>query len=672
MEERVAAAGVKRDKPILVVLGNPPYNAFAGVGATKEERGLAAPYKNGLVKTWGIKKFNLDDLYVRFFRMAEHRIAEQTGRGVVCYISNFSYLHDPSFVVMRQRFLSEFDRLWFDNLNGDSRETGKRTPDGKPDPSVFSTQHNKAGIRVGTAVGLMVRKKERGVPPVTREREFWGVAKRSDLVATLNVANFDAQYQIADPSSDNRYSFRPENVRADYLGWPRLADLAIFYSNGLMEKRGGALIGIDRSALESRTQVYYNLNLDWEHLRALETGLTKNAAGFDAKKTRENVLKVETFSAGHLVRYAVRPLDTRWSYYSAVSPLWNRARPDLWNQWREGNAFLMSRPAGVAEPEGVPLSWTLCLGDNDYQRGHAYYFPVRLFAVTGKKSTSAKAQPHLLPKEESLAQSTANLSASARTYLADLGITNPDADIKTAALIWMHALGMGYSPAYLSENADGIRSDWPRVPLPAKRHVLEASAALGEQVARLLDTEAPALGVTAGDIRPELRRIGVISHEGGGALQPNEMALMAGWGHLGKNGAVMPGKGRVLERDYSPEERGAIQEGAARLGLSLKDAFACLGDRTYDIYLNDVAYWGNVPKGVWGYIIGGYQVMKKWLSYREQSVLGRGLRPEEIREVTDMARRLAAILLLQPSLDANYQACKADTYPWPGGAVEKL
>ena len=134
-----------------MILGNPPYNAFAGVSAVAEKV-LVEPYKEGLISSWGIKKFNLDDLYVRFFGLAERRIAGMTGKGVVCYISNFSYLGDPSFVVMRQRFLSEFDALWFDCLNGDSRETGKVTPEGKPDPSVFSTEFNKEGIRVGTAI----------------------------------------------------------------------------------------------------------------------------------------------------------------------------------------------------------------------------------------------------------------------------------------------------------------------------------------------------------------------------------------------------------------------------------------------------------------------------------------------------------------------------------------
>ncbi|MCX7048272.1 MAG: N-6 DNA methylase, partial [Candidatus Sumerlaeota bacterium] len=191
-DEARAAREVKREKKILVILGNPPYNAFAGT-SPEEEGGLVEPYKERLTKPinkggWGIKKFNLDDLYVRFFRIAERRIA-QSGKGVVCYISNFSYLGDPSFVAMRQRFLAEFDKLWFDCMNGDSRETGKLTPDGKPDPSVFSTEQNREGIRVGTAICVMVRKETREKKPVVLFRQFWGATKRQDLLAGLKSVN---------------------------------------------------------------------------------------------------------------------------------------------------------------------------------------------------------------------------------------------------------------------------------------------------------------------------------------------------------------------------------------------------------------------------------------------------------------------------------------------------
>ncbi len=86
-----------------------------------------------------------------------------------------------------------------------------------------------------------------------------------------------------------------------------------------------------------------------------------------------------------------------------------------------------------------------------------------------------------------------------------------------------------------------------------------------------------------------------------------------------------------------------------------------------DIYLNDVAYWSNVPQAVWDYTIGGYQVIKKWLSYREKAVLGRGLTMEEAEYVTEMIRRIAALLLLQPELDKNYETVKSDTWNWPNG-----
>ena len=69
-----------------------------------------------------------------------------------------------------------------------------------------------------------------------------------------------------------------------------------------------------------------------------------------------------------------------------------------------------------------------------------------------------------------------------------------------------------------------------------------------------------------------------------------------------------------------------------------------MGDTTFDIYLNDQAYWRDVPAKVWNYKLGGYQVLKKWLSYRESKILGRKLTLEEVQHFTDTARRIGAIL----------------------------
>jgi hypothetical protein len=165
----------------------------------------------------------------------------------------------------------------------------------------------------------------------------------------------------------------------------------------------------------------------------------------------------------------------------------------------------------------------------------------------------------------------------------------------------------------------------------------------------LLDTEIPVQGVTTGEIRPELLKIAVITKTGGGALHPNEFAMRAGWGHFGKGGAIMPGRGKTVLRPVQPGELVAGSD-------------AINGQQTYDVWMNDAAYWRNIPPAVWEYSIGGYQVMKKWLSYRERDVLGRLLSVDEVREVTAMARRISSILALHGDLDASPQTVVADSY----------
>ncbi len=654
-KEREAADEVKRGKPILVILGNPPYNAFAGTSPA-EEAGLVEVYKQGLISDWGIKKFNLDELYVRFFRLAERCISENTGKGVVCYISNYSWVSEPSFVVMRQRFLQEFDRLWFDCLNGDSRETGKLTPEGNPDPSVFSTQYNKEGIRVGTTIGLMVRKEVRNKNVDVYFRHFWGVAKREQLLDSLNNQDFDAFYQVSNPEQSNRYSFRPSDVSSHYLAWPKLTDLSDEAPiTGYKENRGYSFIDSDKTILSERISKYFDQNVSWEELASLNTGLTKDAARFDAKKARDKVLKLrKKFNTQMLLPYLLRPYEVKWCYYTQIRPLWNESRPSLFIHQFQGNSFLVSRPAGVASPEGIPFYFTNCLGDFDFIRGHAYHFPIRLRQNSEKVNTEDNTQGKLFDSSNFNSLSIkANLSEKSRQYLNQLGINNLDENIENASLIWLHSLAIGYSPLYLGENADGIRQDFPRIPLPNSQELLIKSAQLGQAIASLLDTENPVIGVTKKPT-PALQKIALISCTDGGNLNPDkgDLIINVGWGHGGKNGVTMPGKGKAIARQYTTAEMSVISPEMRKL----------LGTKTYDIYLNDRAYWQNIPARVWEYTIGGYQVIKKWLSYREEKLLGRGLTIAEVQEVSEMTRRITAIILLESDLDDNYQNIKTAVY----------
>jgi Type ISP C-terminal specificity domain len=248
-----------------------------------------------------------------------------------------------------------------------------------------------------------------------------------------------------------------------------------------------------------------------------------------------------------------------------------------------------------------------------------------------------------------------NMSSNAAEYIAHLDLT--------ARELFDHIVATLHAPMYRTENAGALRQDWPRIPLPASRDALMTSAQLGREVAALLDANRAVPGVTSGRSRPELRVLARITREGDGSLSSaaGDLAITAGWGYAGNGGAIMPGQGKVNEREYTPDELQAIHRGAEGFGLPAEQVLQLLGETTYDVYLNAVAYWRNIPANVWGYTLGGYQVLKKWLSYREHKLLHRPLHLDEAREVTTIACRIAAILLLEPALDANYRDITSST-----------
>jgi len=655
-EERDKANKVKQEAPILVILGNPPYNAFAGT-SPDEEGGLVDVYKEGLTKPvkeggWGIKKFNLDDLYVRFFRIAERRIVK-SGKGIVSYISNFSYLRDPSFVVMRKHFLQGFDKIWIDCMNGDSRETGKLTPEGNPDPSVFSTEQSAVGIRVGTGICVMVRKAVRDKKPGVRFQHYWGVRKRQDVLDSLKLKDLDRKYEVARPRKANRYSFRPSKVGPDYAHWPDLRSLAEWpEEHGPVVLRDFCLGAIDYEVVCKRMKAYFDPHVRNDAIRRIHEGIMTRAHKYNPGEVRKKLLaEGDGYSDSKVIKYHFKPFDSRFYYCETRHGLCCRPSANLVRQVWDGNRFIISRShtSRSSELEGHPIYFSTCLGDYDLMGGHARFFPVAM-REGAEKSHTDSAVENMYAIEAGKSVIRGNLSHTVRSYLEALSIGDRDRDAVTAGLIWMHALAIGYSPAYLEENADGIRQDWPRIPLPGSKEGLLKSAELGRRVAGLLDTEKGVDGVTTGKIDPMLKDLGVIRKIGGGGLDPTrgELEVTAGWGHPGKGGVCMPGKGKYEVR---------VQKDA-----KLKKAF---GEETLDVYLNEVAYWANVPRCVWDYYIGGYQVVKKWLSYREKVMLGRGLKVEEADYVTEMVRRLAGLTLLQEALDANYRRIKGATWAWP-------
>ena len=661
-QERDAAEHVKQQDRVLVVLGNPPYNAFAGV-ATDQEAEMVSVYKEGVRG-----RNTLDDLYVRFYRIAEHRIAEMTGQGIVCLITNSSFIARPSFKVMRRRLLSSFDTISVDNLNGDRDETGKRTPRGKPDPSIFSTPRNQAGIAEGTAITLLVRKPDRqdGSTASVEYRSFWGRTKRADL---LEVAagqppqdpETDQAYEDVTPSANNLWAFRPVKTIADYYDWLSIDELvsdAPIY--GLHEARGGGLIDSDRGALEARMRAYLNPAIGDSDLPDTCAPLLRNWYGFDPGATRRRLTGKEAgnpglarpFAANKLRAYDTRPFDSRYAYVETEANLWVAPQPALIRHSDAGSAFLYVRRTVEAADDGFPVWFSSNVGDQHALHKTCYLIPTGLAAEVNVQATFDD-----LSSDETLAL-RANLSELARDYVTRLGFGDPDQDGAVRDLIWMHALAILMSPDYQTENAAPMRQGYPRLPLPAESDMLTSSATLGRRLAAMINIESTAL-----ERLPELGAIAVLRTVDGTAANPSagDLKLTASWGRrVGQ--AVMPGSGSTRVRSYQSTEMDGLQRLADKLETDLASVIQLLGDSTVDVVLNDRTIWANVPWHVWNVRIGGFPVLKKWLSYRDYNITGQSLTFDEARRVTRMAQRLSGLLLLTPLLNQNYR--EVVTHQW--------
>ena len=623
-EERDRAERVKQDTPVLVILGNPPYNGFAGM-AVDEERELSEAYRT----TKRVRRpegQGLNDLYVRFFRMAERRIAEKTGRGVVCFISNYSWLDGLSFTGMRERYLEAFDAIRVDNLHGD-RIISEYAPDGRTSETVFAITGQSPGIRIGTAITLLsksgtaVNQARNGS---IRYRDFHHARaeeRRAALMDNIDAPDIDTGYTEIQPQLALGLPFKPMAVNGDWQDWPSLPDLFPTSFPGVKTSRDSFLVDVDLGRVEERVAHYFNSDLSHEEVARLYPSVMNPSARFNPRVVRDSLLKRgEPNEKSGIVRYAYRPFDNRWLYWEAETKLLDEKRADYKPHIFEGNLWLSSAQhlrKGAEEPQ---TCFTPYMGSLHLIERGANMFPAWLRDEgLGLGGDGLHRRP--------------NLSPAAQLYLDRLGLGVED--------LFHHVLAVLHDPAYREANAGALRMEWPRIPLPGwpdgdigdAAEELAASAQRGRQLAALLDSETAVPGVTTGTLRREIASIGVPTIADGRNMTGDDFSVTAGWGHFGTGDAVMPGQGRAEQRPYTAEERAA-----------LGDAITTLGESTVDVYLNDRAYWRNVPTNVWNYKLGGYQVLKKWLSYRESKVLGRGLTIEDVQYFTDVARRIASIL----------------------------
>ena len=446
-----------------------------------------------------------------------------------------------------------------------------------------------------------------------------GPGQARELTATAQ-AEPDALYDSFEPDLALGLPFARMTVSDGWQDGPALPDLFPTSFPGVKTSRDTFLVDVVLARLKARVADYFNAGLSHEEIGRRYPSVMSTTARYDAHAVRDALLKRGGPTEPGFIRYAYRPFDNRWLYWEAETKLLDEKRADCKPHVFKGNQWLVLQ--NKARPDLSPPLAISEIGDLNQMNSGVYCVPACLRASgLGLGNDGGQCRP--------------NLSLAAQRYLERLG-----ADVEE---LFHHVLAVLHDTTYREANADALRAEGPRIPLPGwpdgdapgAADELAASAARGRELAALLDSDTPVPGVTTGALRPEIAAIAVPATVGGGNMAGDDFALTAGWGHLGQGDAVMPGQGRVVERPYTADERAALG-GAA----------VTLGETTLDIHMNDRAYWRNVPSAVWGYKLGGYQVLKKWLSYRERKVLDRPLSPEEVQHFADTARRIAAILML--------------------------
>ena len=661
-----ASQAVKHTAKIIVVLGNPPYDRFTGA-AQAEEAELVARYKGidlvevkskkGEVKLdifgrperkqkgksllyeeFGVRKQLLDDLYVRFFRLAEERIGEAAEHGIVSYISNSSYLTGRSHPIMRRSLLGNFHKVWIDNLNGDKFKTGKIIPkgiagEGTADQSAFTTDHDSRGIQPGTAIVTWLKKAQPKSPPQGTSvvyRDFWGLAnwKRTALLSSLPDGNPKSgaaipPYEPITPSQENRWRLSPHSQEPGYESWPALDELFPVSFQGINHNRGveGSVIDTDQHALVQRMRAYLDAATFEQAVQACPDAATKRAR-YDPPKVWSKLKAGGGFVEGKVKPLLTFPLDQRWLYYETGYKWLNEARPEFGANL-ETNEFLITVPEPRKASETRPLYATTLVNLHVHERG----------SVVIPRDTRGD---DLLPDRD------ANLAESAWRVLRDsFGLTGErrDADARhlTGQLL-RAALAVLHAPAYQADHRSALSADWAHLPVPKDASLLERLADAGDQVARLLDANADARE-TVNAVLGEERAAALarLTRQDGTTVKPDDLMVTVNyWG-----GA----KGKWRSRSFSSEEQPLPE----------------WGERTGDLYISDEVYFANVPEAVWRFELGGYPVLKKWLGYRQANRRGGApISAEERRWFRAMVQRIAALLALGPSLDEFYSEASED------------
>jgi len=475
-EEARAAADVKTKRPIMVILGNPPYS---GHSANKGEwaRQLVQPYKIVDGKPLGEKNPKwLQDDYVKFLSFGQWR-TEQTGQGILAFITNHAYLDNPTFRGMRQSLINTFDEIYILNLHGNVKRR-EVAPDGSKDENVFDIQQ-------GVAIGIMVKGEGARRDCRVSYADVWGGREGKYRVLADSDIGLTKWAEIR--PSGPLYLLLPldEGLLSEYQdGW-RVNDIFPVNSVGIVTSRDNFVLDIDEVALRKRIADFIATAVTDDEVRTRFNLADKE--GWTVSGARQSLYQDKDYKSA-FVECLYRPFDTRALFNHKA--LIERPRPEVMRHMGVGENLAIVCPRRV-ETVGT---WQHALCSTKVVEHVAVslktidsVFPLYLYPAEGEMQFEAdQRRPNLSP----------GFTRRVSEKLGLMFVEEGKGDLEQTfgpEDIFNYAYAIFHSPTYRTRYAEFLKMDFPRLPVTSNRWLVKALVAKGAELVSLHLMESPML-----------------------------------------------------------------------------------------------------------------------------------------------------------------------------------
>jgi predicted helicase len=457
-EESHLAAKVKKERPILVILGNPPYS---GHSANKGNwiREQIETYKMIDGKPLGEKNPKwLQDDYVKFIRFAQWKI-DQIGEGVLGFITNHSYLDNPTFRGMRQSLMNSFDEIYLLDLHGNSLKKEK-APDRSKDENVFDIQQ-------GVAIALLVKRKQTTSSKILMHSEIWGEREQKYEWLTKHELNKTDWSELKPVSPFYWFVPRDERLNKRFQSYPSIP--AIFPVNSV-----GIVTARDHLTIHWTSQQVWITVLNFV---SLEPEIARQAyqLGDDALDWKVELaqedLKKSGPTKGNIVPILYRPFDIRFTYYTGNAKGFHcRPRGEVMRHMLQDNIAMIS-PRQFKEKSGAFATTNIAGHKTVSAFDINYLFPLYTYPATIRhdlfsKNESGERVPNLAPEFVETLKSAFKKDPSPEQ-------------------IFHYIYAILYSNAYRKKYAEFLKTDFPRVPFTKDYRLFKRLSKKGEELVEL-------------------------------------------------------------------------------------------------------------------------------------------------------------------------------------------